>query len=81
MSLAQLKSDAGLASSAHAAEKQPRSPKGAISAINIKSPRIMDFRPSQSLTSGLKRIGGRKSSVSRLGNFARRGRPVVEHKF
>jgi len=53
----------------------------AHSAINIKSPRIMDFRPSQGLATGMKRIGGRNSSVSRLGALIKRGRPINQHKY
>lgn len=68
----QAKFDAGLEKSS--------SPKGMFNGKS-KTSRIMDFRPSQGLTSGLKRIGGRGKAVSRLGNFARKGKVMIEHKY
>lgn len=85
MSLAEIKFDAGLSPSAPRASKAPtpassaRASSAARSAINLK-PGIMDLRPSKSLATGLKRVGGR-SGTSRLGNFSRRGKPIVEHKY
>jgi len=50
-------------------------------------PKIMDFRASQGLAQGLKRVGGR-GGVSRLGRTARenmgkarRGKPIILHKY
>lgn len=85
MSLAEIKFDAGLSSRAPRAPKVPtptpsaRASSAARSAINLK-PGIMDLRPSKSLATGLKRVGGR-AGTSRLGNFSRRGKPIMEHKY
>lgn len=51
-------------------------PKGSA---GMKPPKIL-ATPSKGLASGLKRIGGR-SGVSRLGGDARRGRPMISHKY
>lgn len=67
--------------------KTPRSPRQASASRSSRtaelksSPRIMDFRPSAGLTAGLKRVGGRNESVSRLANFAKHGRPVISHRY
>jgi len=46
--------------------------------------RVMDFRPSQGLASGLKRIGGR-SGTSRLGKMptpeGKHGKLRISHKY
>lgn len=57
----------------------PKSP------INFKlgaGKKVMDFRPSQGLASGLKRIGGR-SGISRLGRSPIRtgGKALISHKY
>lgn len=56
------------------------------SPINFKTgagSRVMDFRPSQGLASGLKRIGGR-SGTSRLGRspiMQKHGQLKMSHKY
>lgn len=58
------------------------------SPINFKTgagSRVMDFRPSQGLAAGLKRIGGR-GGVSRLGKSpisteSKHGRLRISHKY
>lgn len=56
----------------------PKSP------ISSKVGKVMDFRPSQGLASGLKRIGGR-NGISRLGRSpikaAQHGKIRISHKY
>lgn len=69
-------------------EKAPQTTPQSRQAGSGRAPKaIMDFRPSQGLASGLKRIGGR-GGTTRLGKTerktigkARRGEPIVLHKY
>ena len=57
---------------------------GKSGGINFKQPRVMDFRPSQGLASGLKRVGGR-NGISRLGRATadaqKHGKIRISHKY
>lgn len=73
MSLASAKADAGLD---FKSKSKPTSPA-----------KIMDFRPSKGLATGLKRVGGR-NGITRLGREnrqnlgkAKHGRPIISHRY